>query len=385
MEAEQDAPAVAEPVLVSAIADPEAFEAVAERWDALVRRSERPTPFVLYGFLAARFAELFGRDELLILCAWRGSRLVAAIPLVIRRQYGIRIAELLSGWYAGADFLLADDEPVSTLKSLLDQRGSYPFAYLRVYGLKSDAVLLRTLPGRSSHVLAERNGAPVAEMPDGWEVHYRSKTTSKRRGKDRRALRDLGEQGHVEFTLARTPEDVADALEEAFRLHDLRWRGRADDHANFTTPEGRRFHRAAARTLAEADVARIVVLRVAGRAIAFHYYFALGDTMFIHRLAFDPQFASCSPGVLATLRAMELASDEGLSRIEFLRGEERYKLQLADRVEPLSWATALERVPDGAIFAACERVAYRMREIAKRSEVTRSLYGRLRLVARRQA
>ena len=63
-------------------------------------------------------------------------------------------------------------------------------------------------------------------MPDGWEAAYSAKTSSKKRNLHRRRLRQLGEVGEVEFVSARTREELEPLLEEAFHLHELRWRGR---------------------------------------------------------------------------------------------------------------------------------------------------------------
>ena len=134
--------------------------------------------------------------------------------------------------------------------------------------------------------------------------------------------------------MAREPDELAAALEDAFRLHALRWEGRPDG-SGFATETGKRFQRAALRRLCEIDVARIVTTRLDGRAIAFHYWFALEGRMYVHRLAFDPALARCSPGLVNTLDAIAAAAGEGLTRVEFLGGGERYKLELADAPEPL--------------------------------------------------
>ena len=45
--------------------------------------------------------------------------------------------------------------------------------------------------------------------------------------------------------------------------------------------------------------------------------------MFFYRLAFDPDYARLSPGLLTTLAAIEAAAAEGVERVEFLGGDER--------------------------------------------------------------
>jgi CelD/BcsL family acetyltransferase involved in cellulose biosynthesis len=162
-------------------------------------------------------------------------------------------------------------------------------------------------------------------------------------------------------------------LEEAFELHNLRWQGRPDG-STFGTEAGRDFHRAALRRLADDDVLRIVLMRVGGRPAAFHYFFALDGTMVVHRLAFDPALARYSPGLVATLETLRVASEDGMTRVEFLGGNERYKLELADEEQPLFEAIGLAQNPWGAL-AARQRLASRwMRRRLKRSERLHRLY-----------
>jgi CelD/BcsL family acetyltransferase involved in cellulose biosynthesis len=133
------------------------------------------------------------------------------------------------------------------------------------------------------------------------------------------------------------------------------------------------FHRAALCRLAAIDVPRIVTLRLDGRAIAFHYFFALERRMYVHRLAFDPALARFSPGLVNTLDAIAAAADEGLERVEFLGGDERYKLELADRFEPLchGFGTAS---PRGRAYVAAHVNVIRVRMRLKRSPRLRRLY-----------
>jgi CelD/BcsL family acetyltransferase involved in cellulose biosynthesis len=148
----------------------------------------------------------------------------------------------------------------------------------------------------------------------------------------------------------------------------VRWAGRPDG-SSFGTPEGQRFHRAALRAIAPAGIPRMVILRVAGRPVAFHYYFALAGTMYVHRLAFDPDpaLARFSPGLVCTLKTLETASEQGLTRVEYLGGDERYKLELSDRLEPL-----YEGIGLGRNVVARLAVRQRLATIAARRRLKRS-------------
>ena len=104
-------------------------------------------------------------------------------------------------------------------------------------------------------------------MADGFDAAYRGRRGSKRRAEHRRRMRRLLENGEAEFTIARTIDELRPALEEGFRLNDLRWEGRPD-RSLFATPAGHAFHRAVLPRLAQQNLARILLLRSRGRVVA---------------------------------------------------------------------------------------------------------------------
>jgi CelD/BcsL family acetyltransferase involved in cellulose biosynthesis len=235
-------------------------------------------------------------------------------------------------------------------------------------------VLLRSLNGTRVE-LVERLEAPVLDLGPGWESVYRAKTDAKKRNLHSRRRRQLAALGSLEVRVARTGDELEAALGEAFRLHDLRWQGRPD-HSSFGTEAGRRFVAAAFRALGGQDVPRVVTLSLDGRAIAFQSYLGFRGTMYLHRLAFDPAFARYSPGLVNTLDTLAVAASEGIERVEFLGGGERYKLELADRFEPLYEAVGLARGPAGRAAAAARLVRIRLRLRLKRSRLANRVYYR---------
>ena len=144
-----------------------------------------------------------------------------------------------------------------------------------------------------------------------------------------------------------------------------------------------RFHRAALHALLDLDAPRIVTLRLDGRAIAFHYYFALFERMYVHRLAFDPAYARYSPGLVNTLDAIATAAREGARRVEFLGGSERYKLELADGVEPMHRLIGLPRGIRGQLLARMAIARVRTRLRLKRTPAINRVYYRGLAPARR--
>lgn len=363
----------------------ESFAEVGEAWDTLVRAMPRPSPFLLHGWLREWWRHYGEGCTLAVQAAFRGGTLVGALPLLIHSRRGLRVATFLgSRQSALADLLLAEGEDPAVAAVLVARAAAAGQDYADLFGLPADCRLAAVL-GPSRLDLFKRIDAPVLDLSRGWEATYRAKTTSKKRNLHRRRRRQLAGLGKLEVSLARTRRELEPALEKAFRIHALRWQGRPDG-SGFVTPTGLRFHRASILALADIDVPRIVTHEIDGRAIAFHYYFALQGRMYLHRIAFDPAFARFSPGLVNVLDTLEIGVAEGLTQVEFLGGAERYKLELADRTEPLYLGLGLANSAVGGAVVAARTGWLRSRERLKRSAIARRVYDGLeparRLVAR---
>jgi CelD/BcsL family acetyltransferase involved in cellulose biosynthesis len=353
---------------ITTITDGEAFGALAAEWDPLVLAMPRPSPFLLHGWLRAWWDEYGGgRRRLAVHVAHEDGRLTGALPLFVERRFGLRVAHVIGEDAAAlADLLIAPDAHPATADRLMEQ-AARDADLADVFGLAADSALARPLR------LIQRAEAPVLDISEGWDAVYRQRTSGKRRNLHRRRRRQLQELGEVTFAVAREPDELAAALEEAFRLHAARWRDRPEA-SGFATAAGRRFHRAALRALAPAGVARIALLGVGDRAVACNYFFVLGDRMYFHELAFDPEFARWSPGQVTTLDTLAAAAAEGVTRVEFLGGAERYKLELADGCEPLYQGIGLASGPRGRAAVAVRTAAWRGRQRLKRTPVRRLYY-----------
>jgi CelD/BcsL family acetyltransferase involved in cellulose biosynthesis len=350
-------------------------------WDDLVQVMPRPSPFLLHGWLAAWWRHESHGAELAVHVARRGERVVGAVPFCITRRRGIRVTGFLGGVHSAlADMLVAEGEPEETVQALAASAAGTRHDLADLFGLPAGSKLARSLaPGLRT---IKRVEAPVLDLSPGWEAVYRAKTDAKKRNLHKRRRRQLSELGALDVARARTPDELEAALEEAFRLHALRWSGRPDG-SGFVTATGRRFNREALLALAARDIPRIVLLRLDGRAIAFHYFLVYEQTMYVYRLAFDPAFARFSPGLVNTLDALEWASEEGVVRVEYLGGDERYKVELSDRLEPLAQGLGLARTPKGWALVRLRLGMIATRRRLKRSPALRRFYVEALAPARR--
>jgi CelD/BcsL family acetyltransferase involved in cellulose biosynthesis len=357
------------------ISSAESFAPLHQDWDLLVRAMPRPSPMLLHGWLREWWRHYGENGDLAVHVAYRDGRLVGALPLCVQSRFGLRVLTFLGGSQSAlADVLVAPGESFATGTALAGRIATSGHDFADLFGLPGGSRLTTALGDSQLHLI-ERAEAPVLDIEGEWDDVYHAKMSGKKRSQDRRRRRNLALLGKIEVAIARTRDELAAALEDAFALHSLRWNGRPDG-SHFVTPTGRRFHRAAILALSDVDVPRIVTLKLDGRAIAFHYFFALERRMYVHRIAFDPDpaLARCSPGWLNTLDTIEAAAAEGANRVEFLGGADRYKLDLADRFEPLYEGFGLPGSLQGAAAARARVGAIQLRKTLKRSEALRHFY-----------
>jgi CelD/BcsL family acetyltransferase involved in cellulose biosynthesis len=366
-------------VEISVVAHLDGFDALADEWDPLVRAMPRPSPFFLHGWLATWWRHFGGNhSELAVITARRDATLVGALPLMIRRGAGrLRICEFIGSTDAKlGDVLVAADEDDSVAGRLAEAAAAHPHDLADLAGLPARSRLGSLLGPRRLRVI-EDTPAPVLDISPGWETVYREKTSRKTRYNHGRQLRLLSELGAVSFSTARTAAELREALESAFRLHDLRWRGRSDA-SYFGFEAGRQFHRDVVGELANCDAARILTLRLDGRPVAFTYYFILERRLYLHRIAFDPGFGRFSPGLSTTIQMLQTAADEGVAYVEFMAGSAEYKLLFADRSDPICRAVGLPGSARGRIALSLIGSRARLRATARRSGLVRSTYSLLR-------
>lgn len=344
-----------------------------ERWDALVRAMPRPSPFLLHCWVVEWWRHYGEGCRLAVEVAFRGEELVGALPLITFSHRGLRIGTFIGARQSSlADALVAEGEGLELVEALADRVLASEHDYVDLFGLSGQA-RLAALNGHRKLDLIERTEAPVLDLSDGWEAVFRRKTNSRKRAHHKRSRKLLAGFGRVEVVNARTLEELEPALEEAFRLHELRWRNRPDG-SGFVTETGKRFTRAVMRGLAEIDVARIVLVTVDGRAVASSWNLLLERHAFLHRLAFDPAYARCSPGVVNALNSLELAASEGVVKAEFLGGTERFKLEFADGFEPLHLGLGLPGSAKGRAAVAARSHWLHLRHRSKTSPLARRVY-----------
>jgi CelD/BcsL family acetyltransferase involved in cellulose biosynthesis len=333
----------------------------------------RPSPYLLHEWLLAWARHYVPPGRLRVVTAYRGQRLVGGFPLYVARVGGMRVLRFLGGSQSAlCDLVMSADGDEAVQAMLLDAASHSGHDFADLFGFPLDGPLSHAREQARLDVL-EHVEAPILDLSPGFDAVYAAHTTSKRRNSDRRRARQLAAAGKIDVTVARGGAELLTSLERACVINRRRWQGRHDG-SDFSTPRGERFQREAAATLAELGVPRIVTLTLDGQAIAFHYSLLLDDRLFVHRLGFDPASGRFGPGWRVMLEALRLAADDGATLVEYLGGDESYKLELSDRIEPLGRGVGMAGTPQGIAAATLTFQARAARKRLKRSTFARRLY-----------
>jgi CelD/BcsL family acetyltransferase involved in cellulose biosynthesis len=103
----------------------------------------------------------------------------------------------------------------------------------------------------------------------------------------------------------------------------------------FARPWARRLAHVIASSREPAFAGTVSVLRAGRRPIAAHFGMRTGTVWHYWFPAYDPAFHQFAPGMLLLLSMIEGAPGSGVRTIDFGKGDEDYKLRLANRYVPL--------------------------------------------------
>jgi CelD/BcsL family acetyltransferase involved in cellulose biosynthesis len=174
---------------------------------------------------------------------------------------------------------------------------------------------------------------PVVTLPVGGDMEgYLATLGKKERHEIRRKVRRAEAVGAI--GLEESADPLAD-LESFIELHQKRW---GIDGLFPDTPGGAQ-SRVLFRRLFELHgpdgPLRLTVLTVGGRRIAAGLHFETPDGYLYYNAGIDPDARDLSPGVLMVYAYVRHALLTGLTRLDFLRGNEPYKYEWGAVDEPI--------------------------------------------------
>ncbi len=157
------------------------------------------------------------------------------------------------------------------------------------------------------------------------------------------------EHADARFFVWNEPATLDVAVDRLIHLHTKRW-DRVGMAHGFSSPEYVGFHRAVMAACLRRDRLRLYCLELSGQIVAMYYFYKFRDHTFLMQSGFDPDFGNVKPGNVLLSFVIEHAIGEGLSVLDFLRGDHRYKDELATGQRQTVSLTVFRRRPRAAIY-----------------------------------
>jgi len=357
------------PARVSVVKDMADLRSMRADWDSLLERSHNELPFMSLPWLDAWWthfrAEGRVRDELAVHLVHEGDRLVGVLPLMTsNRRAGPLRARMLS--LLGADPYitelrtpLVDPEHAGVVaralaEHLLEERG---WDWIHWTGLARGSefasALERALPMEWTSELSTN----VLPLPSSWEE---MKKGLKRNIKEslRRCYNAPKRDGlEPRIEVARTPDEVARALETFFALHTLRSQVKDTiDHPDrFAKRTARAFLEDVCGRLAAENRACVFLLHMGDQIVAARVGLLMPTGLYLYYSGYIPDFSKYSVATTIVAEAMQWAIREKLEFVHLSTGSDVSKSRWGPREETLHDAiTVAPRAHARAVHGASQ-------------------------------
>jgi hypothetical protein len=350
-------------------------EIPAATWDALAARTPWATPFSAWAFHRAWW-DGYGdnaHEETLVLVpadAPPGAEPLAIAPLMHRHEQepsdaqthtrlrgdphvpATPVSPTAKAVFFGASYhadyatILAAPEDLPDVAAALAEYWAGPdcgdwdvidLRRLRCGDPSAEALMAALEAGRAAQGwtidLEREDVCPVATLPLGASMDdYLATLGKKERHEIRRKVRRAEASGPL--VLADAVEPLAE-LDAFIDLHQRRWGADGLFPPTLGGDQSRVFIRRLFELFGPAGPLRLTFLSVGDRRIAAGIHFETADGILYYNAGVDPDARDLSPGVLMVYAYVQRALQAGLTRMDFLRGDESYKYEWGSKDEPI--------------------------------------------------
>jgi CelD/BcsL family acetyltransferase involved in cellulose biosynthesis len=266
---------------------------------------------------------------LALLSAWREGRLVGLAPLQLGElnpRFGRALSFIGQGNSDYQDFLVDRAEP-GVVDAIIDAIARLPERWERfqAYELPEGSLLRAALAEahRVDRLRLERKDDTVCPYFDVVRDPNGFATLAEKQSARRKAAQ-LARLGDVTVEHLLDGESIARELPVFFRQHSERW-AVTQSPSPFLDPAARLLYESLAREGAARGEVLLSVLRLDGRAIAYHFGFLHRDRLLWYKPSYDLRFFRAAPGHAVLRATIRYAVERGLHELDFTRGDEAYK------------------------------------------------------------
>jgi CelD/BcsL family acetyltransferase involved in cellulose biosynthesis len=165
-------------------------------------------------------------------------------------------------------------------------------------------------------------------LPATWDAFLKGLPSKRRSGIRCARTKLLASHPDARFFVWDDPSRLDHAIDRLAYLHRKRWQAAGSTHS-FASTQYMDFHRGLMHSLMRRGSLRLYCLEIDKELRAINYCYRQRNSVFCMQAGFDPDYARVAPGAVLMGHAIEHAIAEGNEVFDFLRGEHRYKDQLA--------------------------------------------------------
>ena len=314
------------------IVELEDFDQLGDHWDRLARKSGSPIEQYIWAKACAE--ALSDRYRPYVLAVGPPDRPVAIAPLA-RRRRPLAPLELLGvhELREPMDFLYANASAAAALvRVLAEQRTPLRLKRFPVHSFGLAAVG-HAYRKRGLVLSRDAGGCPYIRL-DERHTDPEQGLSARRRSDLRRARRRAERLGSVSCeVLSPAPAELEPLVDEAFRVEEASWKGRAGTALVHDSTRQAFFRRYLAAASSK-GILRLGLLRIGGRTAAMQVAVETGGRFWLLKVGYDEEFARCSPGSLLMLETIRHAAGRGLRSYEFLGNAESWTQAWTREVRP---------------------------------------------------
>jgi CelD/BcsL family acetyltransferase involved in cellulose biosynthesis len=312
-------------------------------WTTLLKKSKSDTIFLTWEWMYTWWECFKGNKQLFILTVYdEKGNLIGIAPLCMDKKKigGITVLNYIR--FLGTmpissdhlDFIFSQGRERETLEAIVNymfRENKWDLCLLSNIPVTSlTGKLLKEIMGNKPSRSEISQVCPYIPLPTRIEDFHSSLSRNKRNTIKRRRRNLHKKYEGFEFVTWKNPDDIDDAMERLFELHEKRWMV-VKHKGNFIRNDVREFHKKIARILLGFDMLRLYFLRIQGKDVATLYTFKYNNKLFYYQGGWSPEWSRDHVGSILTNLVIEDAINKGYSEYDFLRGTEDYKTRLTDK------------------------------------------------------
>ncbi len=342
------------------------FDALRGPWSAL---DAQPgvRPFQEFGWSAAWVHTIgaAGGWDLRVGTAWRADRLIAVLPLCVRRYKGVRMLEWIGARVtdycdAVVDSMIDPDHVLPLLWKTIARRGGFDVA--RLNHVRTDAKVFRTLSSLNpwTETFEQAGGVPIK-----WStgMQWLEQQSAGMRDRVKYNARRMARSGFE--ARQQTPQEPCAPILEVLIAQKRSWLAARGLTTFLDEPGGVEFLVSAVEAAASRGELHLTSVQARdGRIAAVDLTFVREGTAYSYLASFDPDLAKYSFGRILTDNLLMWLCDSGWKRLDLLLGAYDYKNEYGCDLEPVRTLV----IPRGIVgYAAVSLYRRKVESAARRA------------------